>query len=55
MINNDKLTLMSLEERTEFLKPSNCENFCIFGDCCDADKDDCAEGIKKWLESEAEE
>jgi len=54
LINNDKLTRMSLEERAVFLKPSNCENYCIFGDCCDADKDDCSEGIKKWLESEAE-
>ena len=55
MRNYEKMKSLSIEKLSEFLKPSNCENYCFFGDCCDADKDDCSEGIKRWLESEINE
>lgn len=57
MTNFENIKSMSLEQMTIFLNSHHCQN-CAFYDktsvrrCTEPEKT-CAEGIKKWLESEA--
>lgn len=50
--NNDKINEMSIEEKAEFIGNGNCD-YCAFKDI-DCQKLQCKDGIKQWLESEAE-
>lgn len=55
MKNRDKLNNMSNKELAELLSFQQC-SYCQYQDenCCILDDCICAEGIKLWLESEAE-
>lgn len=53
MTHHEQIKNMSVEEMTEFIRDTNCSH--CSGNCLSgtAYKGGCAEGIKRWLQSEA--
>lgn len=50
--NNDKINDMNVEEKAKFIGNGKCD-CCVFRDI-DCQEKTCKDGVKLWLESEAE-
>ena len=53
MTNFEKIKKMSVDELVDFIAEP-CSNSCVYHSNCNVGED-CEDGVKKWLESEAEE